>query len=155
MEGGTQTVAYDGGGDGLVSNPFAFKADVDDTATGMVEFGQRWYDPYIGAWTQQDGLVKFGQRCMTPTSARGPARHYRPRQRKWPRLRRKRSHQGSDPTGNSSVPGCTFAVIGPIRGFAGVTLLASETLGATIAAGVVVVSGAFTASGAITIDRVP
>jgi RHS repeat-associated protein len=53
---GTQTVTYDGGGDGLVSNPFAFKTGIDDTATGMVKFGQRWYDPYIGAWTQQDTL---------------------------------------------------------------------------------------------------
>jgi RHS repeat-associated protein len=53
---GTETVSYDGGGDGLPSNPFTFKAGIDDTATGLVKFGQRWYDPYIGAWTQQDTL---------------------------------------------------------------------------------------------------
>ncbi|WP_181435520.1 RHS repeat domain-containing protein [Curtobacterium sp. MCPF17_051] len=53
---GTETVSYDGGGDGLPSNPFTFKAGIGDDATGLVKFGQRWYDPYIGAWTQQDTL---------------------------------------------------------------------------------------------------
>lgn len=53
---GTETVSYNGGGDGLPSNPFAFKAGIDDIATGLVKFGQRWYNPYIGAWTQQDTL---------------------------------------------------------------------------------------------------
>jgi len=53
---GTETVTYDGGGDGLVSNPFAFKTGIDDTVTGLIKFGQRWYDPYLGAWTQQDTL---------------------------------------------------------------------------------------------------
>ncbi len=53
---GTETVSYDGGGDGLPSNPFTFKAGIDDIATGLVKFGQRWYNPYIGAWTQQDTL---------------------------------------------------------------------------------------------------
>ncbi|WP_443027279.1 RHS repeat-associated core domain-containing protein [Sphingomonas sp. LR61] len=38
------------------SNPFTFKAGIDDIATGLVKFGQRWYNPYIGAWTQQDTL---------------------------------------------------------------------------------------------------
>ncbi len=53
---GTDTVSYDGGGDGLPSNPFSFKAGIDDIHTGLVKFGQRWYNPYIGAWTQQDTL---------------------------------------------------------------------------------------------------
>ncbi len=52
---GTETVSY-GGGDGLPSNPFTFKAGIDDIATGLVKFGQRCYNPYIGAWTQQDTL---------------------------------------------------------------------------------------------------
>lgn len=41
---GTETVSYDGGGDGLPSNPFTFKAGIDDIATGLVKFGQRWYN---------------------------------------------------------------------------------------------------------------
>lgn len=53
---GTQTVTYDGGGDGLPSNPFAFKAGIDDNHTGLVKFGLRWYNPYVGSWTQQDTL---------------------------------------------------------------------------------------------------
>ncbi|WP_092384419.1 RHS repeat domain-containing protein [Curtobacterium sp. YR515] len=53
---GTETVTHDGGGDGLPANPFTFKAGIQDIATGLVKFGQRWYNPYIGAWTQQDTL---------------------------------------------------------------------------------------------------
>lgn len=53
---GTSTVAYNGGGDGLDTNPFGFKAGINDTHTGFVKFGQRWYDPYWGSWTQQDTL---------------------------------------------------------------------------------------------------
>ncbi|MCY1692950.1 RHS repeat domain-containing protein [Curtobacterium sp. SL109] len=53
---GTSTVAYNGGGDGLAANPFGFKAGIEDTHTGLVKFGQRWYDPYWGSWTQQDTL---------------------------------------------------------------------------------------------------
>ncbi|WP_165901026.1 MULTISPECIES: RHS repeat-associated core domain-containing protein [unclassified Curtobacterium] len=53
---GTTTVSYDGGGDGIPTNPFTFKAGIDDIHTGLVKFGQRWYNPYIGAWTQQDTL---------------------------------------------------------------------------------------------------
>lgn len=53
---GTQTVTYDGGGDALPSNPFAFKAGIEDIHTGLVKFGQRRYNPYLGSWTQQDTL---------------------------------------------------------------------------------------------------
>ncbi|WP_182047590.1 RHS repeat domain-containing protein [Curtobacterium sp. ME26] len=53
---GTDTIAYDGGGDGLPSNPFGFKAGTEDTHTGLVKFGLRWYNPYLGSWTQQDTL---------------------------------------------------------------------------------------------------
>lgn len=53
---GTDVVTYDGGGDGLASNPFGFKAGVEDAHTGLVKFGQRWYNPYWGGWTQQDTL---------------------------------------------------------------------------------------------------
>lgn len=54
---GTNTVACNGGGDGLDANPFGFKAGINDTHTGLVKFGQRWYDPYWGSWTQQDTLA--------------------------------------------------------------------------------------------------
>lgn len=53
---GTSTVTYDGGGDGLPSNPFNVKAGIDDIATGLVKYGLRWYNPYMGTWTQQDTL---------------------------------------------------------------------------------------------------
>lgn len=38
------------------ANPFTFKAGIEDIASGLVKFGRRWYNPYIGAWTQQDTL---------------------------------------------------------------------------------------------------
>lgn len=53
---GTSTVSYNGGGDGLDANPFGFKSGIEDSHTGLVKFGQRWYDPYWGSWTQQDTL---------------------------------------------------------------------------------------------------
>ncbi|WP_447655976.1 RHS repeat-associated core domain-containing protein [Microbacterium sp. M1A1_1b] len=53
---GTDTVSENGGDDGLPSDPFGFKAGIDDNHTGLVKFGLRWYNPDVGSWTQQDTL---------------------------------------------------------------------------------------------------
>jgi len=83
---GTETVSYDGGGDGLPANPFAFKAGIDDIATGLVKFGLRWYNPYTGAWTQQDTLD-------APLSAADANRY---------------AFAGGDPINNSDPSGRSF-----------------------------------------------
>ena len=31
-----------------------FKAGIQDRVTGWVKYGQRWYSPTLGRWTQQD-----------------------------------------------------------------------------------------------------
>lgn len=53
---GTATVTYNSGGTGLPQNPYVFGTGVQDRTTGLVKFGQRWYDPATGTWTQQDAL---------------------------------------------------------------------------------------------------
>lgn len=40
----------------IAQNPYSFKSGIQDRATGFVKFGQRWYNPTTGAWTQQDTL---------------------------------------------------------------------------------------------------
>jgi RHS repeat-associated protein len=45
-----------GTGQGTSQNPYLFKAGLQDRATGLVKFGQRWYNPTTGTWTQQDTL---------------------------------------------------------------------------------------------------
>lgn len=53
--GATRT---DGGGNngGVTENPYLFGQGVQDRATGELKFGQRWYSPTTGSWTQQDAL---------------------------------------------------------------------------------------------------
>ena len=83
---GTSTVNYDGGGDGLASNPFAFKAGTEDIHTGLVKFGLRWYNPYTGSWMQQDSID-------APLSA-GNANRY--------------AFSGGDPINNSDPTGRSY-----------------------------------------------
>jgi len=53
---GLPTVTSNSGGTGLPQNPFLFQGGIQDRATGWVHFGNRWYNPAIGRWTQQDTL---------------------------------------------------------------------------------------------------
>ena len=41
---------------GWIQNPYVFQAGIQDRATGLIKFGQRWYNPGTGTWTQQDSL---------------------------------------------------------------------------------------------------
>ncbi|TWP39063.1 RHS repeat-associated core domain-containing protein [Leekyejoonella antrihumi] len=53
--GATRT---DGGGANGASteNPYLFGLGLQDRSTGELKFGQRWYNPLTGTWTQQDTL---------------------------------------------------------------------------------------------------
>ena len=53
---GVQTLTAGGTGNGAGQNPCAFHAGIKDPGSGLVKFGQRWYNPITGTWTQQDTL---------------------------------------------------------------------------------------------------
>ena len=53
---GVQTLTAGGTGNGAGQNPYAFHAGIKDPGSGMVKFGQRWYNPTTGTSTQQDTL---------------------------------------------------------------------------------------------------
>lgn len=53
---GLPTLQASSGGNGVGQNPYAFKSGIQDRATGFVKYGQRWYNPTVGTWTQQDVL---------------------------------------------------------------------------------------------------
>jgi len=53
---GVQTLTAGGTGNGAGQNPYAFHAGIKDPGSGLVKFGQRWYNPTTGTWTQQDTL---------------------------------------------------------------------------------------------------
>ncbi len=46
------------GGTGTAYNPYCYTGAYIDAATGLVKIGQRYYDPSVGRWTQQDPLVQ-------------------------------------------------------------------------------------------------
>jgi len=45
-----------GGTGGWLDNPYTFHGGVQDRATGNIKFGQRFYNPTTGTWTQQDPI---------------------------------------------------------------------------------------------------
>ncbi|KQQ96361.1 hypothetical protein ASF72_01490 [Arthrobacter sp. Leaf141] len=53
---GVAILDEDSGGLGTSQNPYTFKAGIKDRTTDWVKYGQRWYDPTTGRWTQQDTL---------------------------------------------------------------------------------------------------
>ena len=53
---GKPTLTEDSGGLGVSQTPYTFKVGLQDRATGWVKYGQRWYNPGIGRWTQMDTL---------------------------------------------------------------------------------------------------
>lgn len=53
---GVPTLTEDSGGLGTTQNPYTFKTGIQDRVTGWVKYGQRWYSPTTGRWTQQDTL---------------------------------------------------------------------------------------------------
>ena len=53
---GLPTTVQDSGGNGTKQNPYLFKGGIQDRGSLLVKFGQRWYNPVTGTWTQQDTL---------------------------------------------------------------------------------------------------
>ena len=53
---GLPTVTADNGGVELGQNPFGFAGGIKDRTTNWVHYGNRYYDPRIGTWTQRDTL---------------------------------------------------------------------------------------------------
>jgi len=53
---GGATTAQNSGGTGYPQNPYIYGGGLQDRSTGLIKFGQRWYDPSTGAWVQQDAL---------------------------------------------------------------------------------------------------
>lgn len=47
-----------------VANPFGFDGGVDDSSTGLVKFGDRYYNLQLGRWTQMDPPGR--QPCRSP-----------------------------------------------------------------------------------------
>jgi RHS repeat-associated protein len=45
---------------GLPANPYRFKGEYLDTASGLYKIGARYYDPATGRWTQQDTIEHLG-----------------------------------------------------------------------------------------------
>ena len=69
---GVQTLTAGGTGNGAGQNPYAFHAEIKDPGSGVIKFGQRWYNPTTGTWTQQDTLDNPST-PPTPTDTPTPA----------------------------------------------------------------------------------
>ena len=100
---GLPTLQQSSGDNGVGQNPYAFKSGIQDRATGLVKFGQRWYNPGTGTWTQQDTLD-------SPLSALNANRY---------------AYAGNDPvnnidpTGTKSDPKDFASTVGAFAGGAG------------------------------------
>ena len=43
--------------EGSIDNPYQYASGYTDSATGLIQFGLRYYQPATGRWTQQDPLA--------------------------------------------------------------------------------------------------
>jgi RHS repeat-associated protein len=122
---GLPTLQASSGGNGVGQNPYAFKSGIQDRATGFVKFGQRWYNPSTGTWTQQDTLDS----PLDPTNANRYA------------------YAGGDPVNGVDPSGASVTndIAGGLLGFATTALCTAATVGAgtvaCAAAGFVVGTG--------------
>ncbi len=53
---GLPTLTATSGGNGVDQNPYAFAGGIQDRTTDWVHYGNRYYDPTTGTWTQRDTL---------------------------------------------------------------------------------------------------
>lgn len=53
---GTATTTQNAGDTAYVENPYTYGGGLQDRTTGLIKFGQRWYDSTTGSWIQQDAL---------------------------------------------------------------------------------------------------
>jgi RHS repeat-associated protein len=115
---GLPTLQASSGGNGVGQNPYAFKSGIQDRATGFVKYGQRWYNPTTGTWTQQDTLdspLDVGNANRYAFTAGDPI-------------------NGNDPA-RLLTGGCTNAIIGLLLSFAGIEVFLAAGGAATILSG--------------------
>jgi len=106
---GVPTLTQSSGGLGVDQNPFTFAGGVQDRTTGWVHYGNRYYDPTTGNWTQQDTL----DAPLDP----GNANRY--------------AYAGGDPINNTDPSGrCTFTDC--VGTGAAIGTLAGSALGAVV-----------------------
>ena len=102
---------------------YGYAGGFDDPTSGLVHFGQRWYDPTTGRWTQQDALETLAD----PTRAN--------------RYEYANSNPINyvDPTGRLSVGGTIAAVAGGAIGgaLAAAACVGTAGLGCAVAAAAV------------------
>ncbi|MFJ4174698.1 RHS repeat-associated core domain-containing protein [Microbacterium sp. NPDC089696] len=132
---GTAVLTAGGTGNGAVENPFLFKGGIQDRATGWVHYGNRWYNPTLGRWTQQDTLD-------TPLDPNNANRY---------------AYAGADPVNNVDPSGRAIGLpcaIGVLAGLGiislGVSELAGDTL-ASVAGAVPSFGGSLIAGGALAV----
>lgn len=53
---GMQTLTASESGNGATQNPYAFHGGIKNKGSGLVKFGNRWYNPVTGTWTEQNTL---------------------------------------------------------------------------------------------------
>jgi len=102
------------------TNPYRYAGGYFDTATGLYQFGQRYYQPTLGRWTQQDTLNVIGD----------PANGNR------------YTYTGDDPINNVDPSGmcdgffgCAGSVLTTAAEFGGVAGVIGGAIGCTIAGG--------------------
>ena len=109
---GVQTLTAGGTGNGAGQNPYAFHAGIKDPSSGLIKFGQRWYNPTTGTWTQQDTL----DHPLDPANANRYA------------------YAGDDPINNLDPTGLydLGAAAGTVANFSGAGAGAEATIGCII-----------------------
>jgi RHS repeat-associated protein len=114
---GAANLTAGGTGNGYTQNPYLFKGGIQDRATGFVKFGQRWYNPTTGAWTQQDTLDV----PLDPANANRYA------------FAGGDPINGNDPTGNDW--GCFWAGAGVVAAFTGDAFVVWSAVGVVASGG--------------------
>ncbi len=106
-------------GDAAGINPYRFAAGgVYDRGTTFIKYGQRWYNPTTGRFTQQDSINKLGD----------------------PAAGNRYAYAGDSPTNNVDPTGKSFlgclgsslVAAGAVLAFGGAVLTAPETLGGSL-----------------------
>ena len=112
---GVQTLTAGGTGNGAAQNPYTFHSGIKDPGSGLIKFGERWYNPATGTWTQQDAIDE----PLDPANANRYA------------------YAGDNPINNLDPSGqvTACAAIGAILAIAGVGLGIAGFVGATIVTG--------------------
>jgi RHS repeat-associated protein len=110
---GVATLTANSGGNGVPQNPYLFKGGIQDRTTGWIHFGNRWYNPATGAWTQQDTL----EAPLDPANANRYA------------YAGDDPVNGVDPTGQRTYPNCWYQAVEVLSATAGLVWGAASVSG--------------------------